>query len=93
MRESGMRGGCLESRDKQGGEAQIEKYLQDGEVNGGQKLTPGWKWADMKNQFTRNTAKFLLLPLPPPPFFLMVHLWRVIVMTKQSWTYANIGNY
>ncbi len=43
MRESGMRGECLKSEDKRGGEAQIEKYLQDGGVNGGQKLTPGWK--------------------------------------------------
>lgn len=61
MRRKYLRGG-----DEQGGEAHIEKYLQDGAVNEGQKLTPGWKLRYMKNQFTHNTACTL--------FFFLNHL-------------------
>lgn len=68
MHESGIRGKFLKGRDKQGGEAQIEIYLQDGGVNEGQKLTPGWKLGYMKNQFTRNTTKSPLLPSFSPSF-------------------------
>lgn len=46
--KSGMTGKCLKGRDKEGGKPEIEKYLDDGGVNEGQKLTLGWKLRYMK---------------------------------------------
>lgn len=39
-RDSGMRGKC----SKQGGEARIERYLEDGDGNDGPKMTLGRNW-------------------------------------------------
>lgn len=75
--KSGMTGKCLKGRDKEGGETEIEKYLEDGGVNEGQKLTLGWKLRYMKNRVIHSTTKSPSLPHFLPsliPIFRISHL-------------------
>lgn len=62
-RDSGMRGKC----SKQGGEARIERYLEDGDGNDGPKMTLGRNWDTWKT----NSPVTEPLPRPssPPSFW------------------------